>query len=196
MTRGISGRTGFGSSASNALSESLGSRLQTVLARDGGTLFRQNWKRKRTPLGRLYWAHTASVLRTLGSESGGWPTPKAHETTRKHHDVHGGTHHSLASAARLWPTPIICGNYNRKGASPTSGDGLATAVRLATPQARDFRTGQLSRWENPRRSRNLNDQIGGQLNPPWVAWLMGYGVEWDAYAGTATRSSPKSRRAS
>ena len=28
-----------------------------------------------------------------------------------------------------YPTPTVCGNNNRKGASPTSGDGLATAVR-------------------------------------------------------------------
>ena len=30
--------------------------------------------------------------------------------------------------AGLLPTPTVCGNHNRKGASPTSGDGLATAV--------------------------------------------------------------------
>ncbi len=29
----------------------------------------------------------------------------------------------------LWPTPTEDGNYNRKGASASSGDGLATAVR-------------------------------------------------------------------
>jgi hypothetical protein len=28
----------------------------------------------------------------------------------------------------MWPTPTQDGNYNRKGASATSGDGLATAV--------------------------------------------------------------------
>jgi hypothetical protein len=28
----------------------------------------------------------------------------------------------------LWPTPSVCGNYNHKGASVTSGDGLATVV--------------------------------------------------------------------
>jgi hypothetical protein len=28
-----------------------------------------------------------------------------------------------------WPTPTIAGNYNRKGASPNSGDGLETAVK-------------------------------------------------------------------
>jgi hypothetical protein len=31
---------------------------------------------------------------------------------------------------KQWPTPTVCGNYNRKGASTTSGDGLATAVRM------------------------------------------------------------------
>ena len=35
-----------------------------------------------------------------------------------------------------WPTPTVCGNYNRKGASATSGDGLATAVKnWPTPDA-------------------------------------------------------------
>jgi hypothetical protein len=34
----------------------------------------------------------------------------------------------------LWPTPTVTGNYNRKGASKTSGDGIATAVnRWPTP---------------------------------------------------------------
>lgn len=34
------------------------------------------------------------------------------------------------------PTPTVCGNYNRKGASKTSGDGLATWVaKFPTPTA-------------------------------------------------------------
>ena len=56
-----------------------------------------------------------------------------------------------------WPTPTVCGNYNRKGASATSGDGLATVVaKYATS----------------------NDQIGGQLNPAWVCWLMNWPLNW------------------
>jgi DNA (cytosine-5)-methyltransferase 1 len=42
------------------------------------------------------------------------------------------------NASGLWPTPRVCGNYNRKGASATSMDGLATAVkkdRWPTPTA-------------------------------------------------------------
>ena len=54
------------------------------------------------------------------------------------------------------------------------------AEKFATPQSRDWRSpaGKLNRWNNPDRSRNLNDQIGGQLNPPWVEWLMGWPIGW------------------
>jgi hypothetical protein len=120
--------------------------------------------------------------------------------------------HTSETESGSWPTPTVCGNHNRKGASATSGDGLATAVvarmwptpnqrdwkdtgatqgnrkspnlgtmvhqSFAPPQARDFRTGSTDRWENPERTRNLNDQIGGQLNPNWVEWLMGWPIGW------------------
>jgi len=44
--------------------------------------------------------------------------------------------HTAANDAGLWPTPTVCGNYNRKGASAQSGDGLATAVKnWPTPTA-------------------------------------------------------------
>lgn len=100
---------------------------------------------------------------------------------------------------------------------------------FATPQARDFRTGQDSRWEDKEhRSRNLNDQIamyptpktqslcggsgakkklekmrngqkitegeyrsmsagnGGQLNPMWVEWLMGFPIGWTDLSASET----------
>lgn len=49
---------------------------------------------------------------------------------------------------------------------------------FATPQARDYRSGSLARWNDPRRSRNLNDQVGGLLNPEWEEWLMGWPIGW------------------
>ena len=49
---------------------------------------------------------------------------------------------------------------------------------FATPQARDYRSGSLARWNDPRRSRNLNDQVGGLLNPEWEEWLMGWCIGW------------------
>jgi hypothetical protein len=87
-----------------------------------------------------------------------------------------------AVAEKLWPTP--CASEARQGlqirreGKKGTQESLSTAVIFATPQARDFRTGQQSRWENPERSRNLNDQIGGQLNPTWVEWLMGWPLGW------------------
>jgi hypothetical protein len=60
-------------------------------------------------------------------------------------------HGAKGTASVMWPTPTVCGNYNRKGSSATSGDGLAIAVGL-TP--------------------------GGSLNPTWVEWLMGWPLGW------------------
>ena len=40
-------------------------------------------------------------------------------------------HESVAECgARLWPTPSVKGNHNRRGSSERSGDGLATVVKL------------------------------------------------------------------
>jgi len=35
---------------------------------------------------------------------------------------------TMMARKNLWPTPTVCGNYNRKGMSATSGNGLATVV--------------------------------------------------------------------
>lgn len=139
-----------------------------------------------------------------------------------------------------WPTPTVCGNYNRKGASKTSGDGLATAVKNAmwpTPTAsmmpcegtvrlcrqrwlegdatleeasavagRDVRKSQgkvPAMWPTPtanghggaghrtmlqrkvdagemsnEEKKRMVQGHGGQLNPQWVEWLMGFPLGW------------------
>jgi DNA (cytosine-5)-methyltransferase 1 len=77
------------------------------------------------------------------------------------------------------PTPTVTGNHNRKGASPTSGDGLATYIRerVPTPTAQDAaNNGGPSQSE--RNTPPLNAIVGGLLNPDWVEWLMGWPVGW------------------
>ena len=97
----------------------------------------------------------------------------------------------LAQAVKLWPTPTVCGNYNRKGASASSGDGLATAVlKCATPTARDWKSGKASQATHDRNSRPLSEQIGGSLNPTWVEWLMGWPLGWTDLKPLATDRCP------
>ena len=91
------------------------------------------------------------------------------------------------TASAKWPTPTVCGNYNRKGASATSGNGLATAVlKVATPTARDWRSGKASQATHDKNSRPLSEQIGGSLNPTWVEWLMGWPLGWTDLKPLAT----------
>ena len=53
-----------------------------------------------------------------------WPTPTANcSTGAGHQGRQGGL--NLQTAVK-WATPTVCGNYNKKGASAKSGDGLAT----------------------------------------------------------------------
>lgn len=86
----------------------------------------------------------------------------------------------------FWPTPTVCGNYNRKGLSKTSGDGLATAVKKCpTPQASDNRDrGSLNSPAILRRQEKgkqlmlsqVVSEESGALNPTWVEWLMGWPI--------------------
>jgi hypothetical protein len=124
-----------------------------------------------------------------------WPTIRAADGERGGRgDLIQAIRGNENSHYKLWPTPCASearqGYQNRNNGKNGSQKSLSTVVidaeKFATPQARDFRTGQQSRWENPERTRNLNDQIGGQLNPTWVEWLMGWPIEWtdSAHSGT------------
>jgi DNA (cytosine-5)-methyltransferase 1 len=80
----------------------------------------------------------------------------------------------------LWPTPTVTGNYNRKGASKNSGDGLATAVKhWPTPTCHD-RKGKsgAKRGKGATGGPCLTMVVGGTLSPMWVEWLMGWPVGW------------------
>ena len=92
----------------------------------------------------------------------------------------------------LWPTPTVCGNYNRKGASATSGDGLATAVKnWPTPTVNDSKNSTLPESQRERDGlagslMRLGEISGGQLNPMWVEWLMGWPLGWTDLKPLAT----------
>lgn len=125
-----------------------------------------------------------------GTGFGYWRTPSASlvdaKSTvtklsgRKPTDPQVGLADQVMAAERgMWPTPTVCGNYNRKGASATSGHGLATAV-YATPVARMWKDNGTSPAELARNSPKLATQAGGQLSADWTEWLMGWPIGWTA----------------
>lgn len=77
----------------------------------------------------------------------------------------------------LWPTPTTGDHSTRfkQGGMP-----LGMAVRMwPTPTVQDAEAGG--------HSVGLNDQVGGQLNPQWVEWLMGYPSGWTDLEDSATQ---------
>ena len=109
----------------------------------------------------------------------------------------------------LLPTLTVHGNYNRKGLSKTSGDGLATVLRRTFPAltAHDVRGGckperTLRMWENSARGcdlpstlRILHPESTGIINPSWAEGFMGYPIGWTELGRLETPSSrPSSPR--
>jgi len=70
--------------------------------------------------------HTGTQNQVMLAHQVMWPTPRAAYSQGST----GGANRSsdLRDFVKMYPTPTVCGKYNRKGASKTSGDGLATAV--------------------------------------------------------------------
>ena len=97
----------------------------------------------------------------------------------------------------MWPTPRANEYKDTLQSVPPSRlkdpgkcnltQAIAMELMFATPCARDYRTGQRKRYDNPGRANNLNDQIGGQLNPTWCEWLMGFPPGWTDLNASETR---------
>lgn len=92
--------------------------------------FLETWPRSGTMQAGSCYPLPPLVLHTSESGSLLWPTPTAHNAKEMGAPAEFRRKHHLTAEAnrRTWATPTVCGNYNRKGASKTSGDGLATQV--------------------------------------------------------------------
>lgn len=161
--------------------------------------FSETWPRWGLMHAGECWELPASALCTSGSGSGLWPTPNCvgfrsdgelailSRTLNNHAEFLAMSHRAANSKReKYWPTPTVCGNYNRKGASATSGDGLATAVKT-WPTATAYKG-----WSPNHNRANTDDRLDysvereafqpGQqtppmrLNPDWCEWLMGWPI--------------------
>jgi len=115
-----------------------------------------------------------------------FPTPTASNTKAVH--MRGADKGRTRQPRSYLPTPTVHGNYNRKGCSATSGDGLATfAAKYPTPCAQDAKNSTLPISQRDRDSipgylLSNGERPGGQLNPGWVEWLMGFPIGWTSLA--------------
>ena len=125
----------------------------------GGCESLKTLPRSGTTVAGTLWERQTLVHRISGTDFGlSVPTPTVYDSTgngkprKDSNGAEGGRHGvSLHHFITMWPTPTVCGNYNRKGASATSGDGLATAVqKWPTPTARIWKGGgedDSGRWQ-------------------------------------------------
>ena len=111
-----------------------------------------------------------------------WPTPVAQDDNkspeahmRMKANMKGGPRYKPTSLQvmvkgiekGLWPTPTLHGNYNRKGASQNSGDGLETAVKKElwpTPTAMTGGTGVAPSHENGGHGWNIGAAVNDSLS--------------------------------
>ena len=117
---------------------------------------------------------------------------------------------SLVTAAILWPTPTVHGNHNRPGSSKNAGWGLSSAAKSwPTPCASASKGSSPNALTRKSGKSRVNDRIdhavmasdGGQLNPEWVEWLMGWPIGWtelkplamDRFREWQQQHSPSSR---
>lgn len=181
MTSDTSCPTSCISSRSQALTQSLASRLMLLSDLAGQTLYTQRWKEKATPQGLQYWVHTASVPRIVASGCTGFQNP--------------------------WPTPSTQDNAQIAGQGaaskhPSRGTtlgGAALATGWATPLASDSRgSAGVGKKELPNQVQWIGEQLensGAQmentdqyrLNPRFSLWLQGFPIEWAYCAERVTR---------
>lgn len=110
--------------------------------------------------------------RTFENDGSSWPTP----TSRDHMPAHSKEYveakiklgHGMANL-----NDAIAGNHPR-WRTPCARDG--------TPRGPSDPKKRIQQGH----SVSLHDQVGGQLNPQWVEWLMGYPPEWTVLEDSVT----------
>jgi len=119
---------------------------------EGLDVFSETWPRWGMMRNGECWELSTLAPRIEESGSGLWPTPRAKESTE-----------SAEAIMRRAETGRYGVNMN-----------LTAAVKLWPRVHRS--PGGAS--EMRRHTPDLPTQVGGQLNPPWVEWLMGWPVGW------------------
>ena len=111
-----------------------------------------------------------------------WPTPRSTDADRGGRgDLIQAIRENPNSHYRLWPTPRARENNDYQNVNRDKF-GVSRGIALTL-------NGAVKMWATPTAStggpepegttgRKLTTQVGGQLNPTWVEWLMGWPLGW------------------
>jgi hypothetical protein len=141
--------------------------------------YSETWPRSGMTRSGIAYRQPPLVPRTNVTESCLLPTPR--EIYGEHPGMIDPSH--LTGAVHFWPTPKSSpsgpdfARMNREG---SGGDDLATAVAretFPTPTVNDAKNNG-SASQQRRNTPPLNAVAGGQLNPSFVEWLMGFPQSW------------------
>ncbi len=130
--------------------------------------FSETWPKWGMMRDGVCWELTTQVLRTEGRESGYWPTPRSRDwkdgdsvpPSRVNNPGLATLGQQIAMDKQSYPTPGTTGMSNGSG-------NCEKANKL-------HETGQISEEER----KSMRAENGGQLNPDWVEWLMGWPIGW------------------
>lgn len=103
-----------------------------------------------------------------------WPTPRAGKTTNEDEESWRARQAKgdvstppLSLAVKMWPTPTF-GDGKSSGSRNTDKSNAHPGVSLT----------DAVRGDGGRGRKQMSSGSGGQLNPTWVAWLMGFPLRW------------------
>jgi len=161
-------------------------------------VFSETWPAAGEMRAGTCWERLTRVPRTGESESGySLPTPTVTDSTLRclgkagskgkhsvqlaHLATSGALLHENHQAVKIWPTPTKSDGTGGPGCSGRDGGlNLRTAVTVPTPSANDWKG---SSKAGQRRGQLTDPAMGviapgGQLNPQFVEWLMGWPMNW------------------
>ena len=123
--------------------------------------------------------------RTDAKDSGYWPTPTVQDsnkaTKRWREDHQNNLTAAVFNPERMFPTPTTRdykGGYTTE--SLTRKDGKSRAMDALPNAVLD--------------GKGVETSTGGQLNPEWVEWLMGWPIGWTDLKPLETGKYPQSLR--
>ena len=147
--------------------------------------YSETWPKSGMIVNGTLYQRLSLVRPTSGKESGYWPSPVTYDATPGGPNNH---YHGLGHMAKtgMWPTPTS--GRADQGISPSqlkrNSFNLAQTVELKekmwpTPRVGDVSGGDRSKWVAAGKwQEGLREAVGGQLNPTWVEWLMGWPIGW------------------